>query len=53
MKCQCMDSSMIISKTNIATNQDYYSQKLAKIKTDNVYDNFSKNKICLTLKLFC
>ena len=39
---------MIISKTNIATNQDYYLQILTpgcnEIEIENVYDNSSKNK---------
>ena len=42
-----MNSILIISRTNMATNEDYYSQILTaknEIETKNVDDNFSKNK---------
>ena len=42
-----MNSILIISRTNMATNGDYYSQiPTAKneIETKNVDHNFSKNK---------
>ena len=38
---------MIISKTNMETNWDYYSDNeslVYKIKTENVFEHFSKNK---------
>ena len=42
-----MNSIMIISKTNIATNRDIFSDidiLEYEIETENVYDNFDKNK---------
>ena len=42
-----MNSILIISRTNKATNGDYYSQILTaknEIETKNVDHNFSKNK---------
>ena len=42
-----MNSILIISRTNMATNGDYYSQILTaknEIETKNVDHNFSKNK---------
>ena len=47
VKYQCVNSILIISRTNIATNEDYYSQILTaknEIETENVDDNFCKNK---------
>ena len=42
-----MNSIMIISKTNMATNRDIFSDidiLEHEIETENVYDNFDKNK---------
>ena len=38
-----MNSIMIISKPNMTTNRDTYSL-VYEIKSQNVYDSFSKNK---------
>ena len=43
-----MNFIMFISKANMVTNRDYYSDTRSlvyKIETENVYDNFSQNKM--------